>query len=198
MATTTIDLLRHGEPVGGRMYRGAIDHPLSERGWQQMRDATAEPAPWSHIVSSPLARCAAFAEELAARLALPLDVDTRLSEVGFGTWEGQTGDQLRAADPGVLRRFYHDPLGERPDGAEPLADFQARVSACLDELLTVHAGRHILVVAHAGVIRAAVTHTFDAPLAAMYRMGVDNACFTRLCRTDERPLSLTYHNRRWP
>ena len=36
---TTIDLLRHGEPVGGRMLRGATDHPLSETGWQQMTDA---------------------------------------------------------------------------------------------------------------------------------------------------------------
>jgi len=30
---TTIDLLRHGEPVGGRMLRGSTDHPLSETGW---------------------------------------------------------------------------------------------------------------------------------------------------------------------
>jgi len=31
--TTTIDLLRHGEPVGGKRYRGQIDDPLSEKGW---------------------------------------------------------------------------------------------------------------------------------------------------------------------
>ena len=36
---TTIDLLRHGEPVGGRMLRGSTDHPLSETGWQQVTDA---------------------------------------------------------------------------------------------------------------------------------------------------------------
>ena len=26
----TIDLMRHGEPLGGRMLRGSTDHPLSE------------------------------------------------------------------------------------------------------------------------------------------------------------------------
>ena len=36
MSDTVIDLIRHGEPVGGRRYRGHIDDPLSERGWQQM------------------------------------------------------------------------------------------------------------------------------------------------------------------
>ena len=196
--STIIDLLRHGEPVGGRMYRGGIDHPLTEPGWQQMRDATAEPAAWQHIVSSPLARCQAFAEELAQRLDLPLEIDPRLHEVGFGSWEGKTGDQLRANDPTVIQRFYHDPISERPEGAEELADFQARVSASLEHHLQAQAGRHILLVAHAGVIRATVAHTLNAPLPALYRMNVDNASFTRLRVTDERPLSLIYLNRRRP
>jgi broad specificity phosphatase PhoE len=34
----TLDLLRHGEPEGGRLYRGnLLDNPLSEKGWQQMQ-----------------------------------------------------------------------------------------------------------------------------------------------------------------
>jgi len=109
MAATTLDLLRHGEPLGGRRYRGAIDDPLSERGWQQMRDATAMPAAWQGIISSPLTRCAAFATELADRLELPLSIDPRLQEVGFGSWEGQTGEQLRATDPQILQRFFATP-----------------------------------------------------------------------------------------
>lgn len=196
--TTTVDLLRHGEPVGGRMYRGAIDHPLTERGWQQMREATVETAPWQHIVSSPLARCRTFAEELAQRLDMPLEIDPRLQEVGFGNWEGKTGDQLRAKDPTLIKRFYHDPIGERPEGAEELADFQTRISASLEHHLRTQAGRHILLVAHAGVIRAAVAHALQAPLPALYRMNVDNASFTRLRVTEERPLSLIYLNRRQP
>ena len=34
---TQIDVIRHGEPKGGRRYRGyGIDDPLTETGWQQM------------------------------------------------------------------------------------------------------------------------------------------------------------------
>jgi len=37
--------MRHGEPVGGRAYRGhSIDDPLSEKGWQQMWDAVGDDA----------------------------------------------------------------------------------------------------------------------------------------------------------
>jgi alpha-ribazole phosphatase/probable phosphoglycerate mutase len=198
MSTTTVDLIRHGEPLGGRMYRGQTDHPLSERGWGQMRAATATPAAWELIVSSPLLRCREFAAELGGRLGLTVQLDARLMEVGFGSWEGRTGAQIRAADPEALSRFYLDPVGARPAGAEPLADFQQRVSEALQDLLARHAGRHLLVVTHAGVIRAAIAHVLGAPLATLYRTQVDNAAITRLQQSAERPLSLIYHGRRQP
>lgn len=67
--TTTVDLLRHGEPVGGRKYRGQTDDALSETGWAQMRAAVDGHRPWDVIVSSTLLRCIEFARELAARHA---------------------------------------------------------------------------------------------------------------------------------
>jgi len=193
---TTVDLIRHGEPVGGSKYRGGTDDPLSERGWQQMREATAEPGPWEAIVSSPLRRCHGFALELGERLGLAVDVDPRIREVGFGAWEGRTGEEIRQADPLALQRFYHDPVNQRPAGAEPLQHFQARVAEALEAVVARHAGRHILLVTHAGVIRAAIAHVLSAPLAAIYRTHVDNAALTRLQASGERPLSLIYHGRR--
>jgi len=192
---TIIDLLRHGEPAGGRRYRGWIDDPLSERGWQQMRHAVSGETPWEHIVSSPLARCLAFAEALAARLAVTLTVEPRVREIRFGVWEGRSGEEIRADDPDWLRRFYHDPLGERPEGAEPAEEFAGRIADTLEELAATHGGRHILVVTHAGVIRAAIAHALAAPPERLFRAHVDNAAFTRLQTTRERPLSLIFHGR---
>ncbi|MEK6748901.1 MAG: histidine phosphatase family protein, partial [Pseudomonadota bacterium] len=37
--TTVVDMIRHGEPVGGKRYRGHRDDPLSDIGWRQMREA---------------------------------------------------------------------------------------------------------------------------------------------------------------
>lgn len=191
--TTRIDLIRHGEPEGGRRYRGQIDDPLSEAGWRQMWAAVGEGGPWTAVATSPLSRCRAFAERLAGRHALPLSVDARLMEIGFGAWEGRTAEQLRAEDPDQIRRFYHDPVNARPAGAEPLAEFRSRVVAAFDDLAHRHAGGHLLVVTHAGVMRALVAHVLGAPLEAMYRIEVAYAAFTRIRLDAERPPTLVAH-----
>jgi len=176
---TRIDILRHGEPVGGRRYRGQIDDPLSERGWAEMRAATAGERPWTAIVSSPLARCRAFAEALAAENDLPLRFDPRWMEVGFGVWEGRTAAEIEAATPGAVRAFKRDPVGCRPAGAEPLAAFHARIADAFETVLAGHVGGHPLVVAHAGAIRMAIAYVLGMPAEHAYRIQVASAARAR-------------------
>ncbi|HEY9098504.1 MAG TPA: alpha-ribazole phosphatase family protein [Thiobacillus sp.] len=190
--TTTLDLIRHGEPVGGRKYRGQVDDPLSEKGWQQMHAAVGDARPWTQIVSSPLMRCRAFAEILAHRHGLPLSFDDRLKEVGFGVWEGKTAGEIEQSTPGALDRFKSDPIHARPAGAEPLTDFFSRVAAGLDDMVTQHAGQHILLVGHAGVIRMAFAWALHVPLEHAYRVEVATASFTRL-RFNGKRASLIFH-----
>ena len=189
---TTLDLIRHGEPVGGRKYRGQIDDPLSEKGWTQMRAALGNKPLWSRLVSSPLVRCCAFAEALAAEYGLPLTVEARFKEVGFGIWEGKTAAEIECEAPGTLARFKADPIHARPSGAEPLDIFLARVAAGIDKLLRTHDNEHILVVCHAGVIRMALAHALSIPLANAYRIEVTSAGITRL-RFDGERASLIFH-----
>lgn len=178
--STQIDLLRHGEPVGGRRYRGQIDDPLSDRGWQQMRAAVTGTDRWDVIYSSPLVRCRAFAEELAARQGAPLQVDDRLKEIGFGAWEGRSADELRAQDPLRIERFWRDPVGNRPENAETLESFRSRVSAAWQEILNTHPGKRLLIVGHAGITRMILCIALQFPLEHLFRIRVDNAGMTRL------------------
>lgn len=177
---TRIDLLRHGEPIGGRRYRGQIDDPLSEKGWIQMREAVTGRQDWDVIYSSPLKRCAEFALELSVRLSLPLNVDTRLKEIGFGVWEGRTPDEIRRDDPSRLESFWRDPVGNRPDGAELLTDFRARVSAVWTEIYTAHEGQRVLIVGHAGITRMILSLALASPIERMFRIQVENAGLTRI------------------
>lgn len=177
---TTLDLMRHGEPVGGRKYRGQLDDPLSEKGWEQMRQAVGENCPWRMIVSSPLLRCADFARELAKRHGLPLEIDSRLVELGFGKWEGRTAEELMAKDPEILVRFHSDPLANAPPGAEPLAAFRSRILEVWNILHERHSGKHVLVVTHAGVIRMLVAHVLEMPLQHLFRIQVPNAGISRI------------------
>ena len=190
---TRIDLLRHGEPIGGRRYRGQIDDALSEKGWEQMWSAVGDSAVWQQIVTSPLLRCCEFADSLAERHQLPVYREPRFREVGFGEWEGKTRAELEQLMPGQVARFYRDPLNQRPPGAEPLEAFGARVHAGFAELLERFAGQSVLVVAHAGVIRAIMAHVLDIPLASMYRIHVANAGISRIHTDRERSFSLVSH-----
>jgi alpha-ribazole phosphatase/probable phosphoglycerate mutase len=188
----TLDLMRHGEPVGGRRYRGQIDDPLSERGWAQMRAALGEATPWTRVVSSPLARCRVFAEELSRQRDLPLSLDDRLREVGFGVWEGKSAAEIESETPGALERFKSDPVHARPRGAEPLDSFYRRVAEALDAIRSDHSDEHVLLVGHAGVIRMALAWALAIPQANAYRIEVASAKFTRL-RLDAERATLLFH-----
>lgn len=187
--------MRHGEPVGGRKYRGQIDDALSDKGWAQMRAAVGDAHPWTRIVSSPLARCRAFAEELAQRHALPLAFEPRLMEVGFGVWEGRSAAEIEDTWPGALAAFKRDPLRARPEGAEPLAAFHARVAAALDELAVAHPDEHLLVIGHAGVIRMSLAWALKMPLENAYRVEVASAALTRF-KLGAHGASLIFHDGR--
>ncbi len=195
MTDTLIDLLRHGEPVGGRRFRGnGVDDPLSEAGWQQMWRAVGEAVPWERVVTSPMLRCRSFAEAFAQRHGLPLHVEPDFREVGFGTWEGASPDEILARDPESYAAFYRDPVVNRPPGAEPLAAFAARVDRAIAEAVGRWTGEHLLVVAHAGVIRAALGQVLQAHPVAWYRTRIDNAGLTRL-RSGSGGNRLEFHNR---
>lgn len=190
--TTTIDLIRHGTPQGGNKYRGNnIDDPLSEKGWQQMWHAVEPYEPWDVIISSPLQRCKAFAQAYSERhQALPLHIEERLKEIGFGSWEGSSSQEILEQDPDAIKNFYHDPVNFRPPGAEKLDFFQQRVSAAISDILSAHKDRKILIVAHAGVMRAAVTSIMNVDYAAMYRISIGNAAIIHIRDDGIRPPTL--------
>ena len=167
--TTYIDIIRHGEPVGGRRYRGySVDDALTEKGWTQMRAAVPESPKWNHIVSSPLKRCLEFSQELANDLQIPFTVEDNLKEIGFGDWEGKTPDDILAEDSEALNRFYQDPVNNRPKGAEPLDLFSQRVWHAYLDIVDKHRDKHILVVAHAGVARAITANILKMSLDDVY------------------------------
>jgi len=200
-----IFFLRHGETDWNRDGRlqGNTETSLNARGRAQalrlsghMRALAGTGVADLPFYSSPMRRTRQTMEILREGLELERDAYTavdNLREIGFGAWEGRTAEQLRAEDPEQIRRFYHDPVRARPAGAEPLADFRARVVAAFDDLACRPAGQHLLVVTHAGVMRALVAHVLGAPLEAIYRIEVAYAALTRIRLDGERPPTLVAH-----
>lgn len=181
MSQTIIDLIRHGEPLGGSLYRGhSIDDPLSKTGWQQMWQAVDDYNQWQQIISSPLLRCCNFAEQLAEKNNIPLQIEAGFKEVGFGSWEGLTREQVKQNNLQEYIDFYNDPVNKRPTVCEDLNLFIQRVISSYTEIVEQFKGQHILVVAHAGVIRAILAHIVSAPPKGLYNFKINNAGISRI------------------
>jgi alpha-ribazole phosphatase len=161
--TLRVDLLRHGETELGGGLRGSIDDTLTDTGWAQMRAAVIGQGPWDRLVSSPLQRCARFAEELAAQLGVPVQLDKDLQELHFGAWEGQSAAALMETDAQALGLFWADPYSFTPPQGEPVADFSARVLAALERLHATCAGERILLISHGGVMRLLLAQARGLP-----------------------------------
>jgi len=178
---TIVDLIRHGEPRGGRLIRGqGVDHPLSALGWQQMWAAVGSEASWDQVISSPLSRCREFAVRLAGQHGLPLAVDPMLREIAMGAWEGRRLVELAVEQPEAFGAFRSDPVANRPPGGERLEALQGRIGRAYDRQVAAYTGRHVLIVCHAGVSRAVIGHVLDADPMHWYRIRIDYAGVTRI------------------
>lgn len=173
MHAASIHLLRHGETEGGLRYCGRTDVALSDTGWRQMWTSVEGAAPWRMIVSSPLARCAVFAQELSERRGIPLSLDVRLRELDFGEWEGRTAAELMASESDTLTRFWRNPLGHPPPGGETIQALQARVLAAWREIIGWR--EPALIISHGGPIRVILAHASGHPLANLHEITVPHA-----------------------
>lgn len=177
---TVIDLLRHGEPVGGRRFRGSRDDPLSYGGWKQMREAVRPFAPWKSIVTSPLRRCAEFATELSGQVGIGSAEWPEFQEMSFGQWEGRTAEALLEEQREAIESFWRDPVKFGPPGGERLSHFSRRIMGAWTRLIEKHAGEHVLLVAHGGVIRVILAESLGMPLPNLFRIEVPYASMSRL------------------
>lgn len=189
---TKIDVIRHGEPEGGRRYRGyGVDDPLTELGWQQMWSAVPEQAPWQHIVSSPLSRCTDFSYALAEKLNIEVTIKDDIKEIGFGDWEGKTPEEIIEADAEAINHFYADPVHNRPNGAEPLDVFSDRVWKSYENIASEFENQHVLIVAHAGVARAITANILGMSLDDVYsRLRIEYAAIVKSMIEPDKPPKL--------
>jgi len=164
-----LDLLRHGEPEGGRLYRGNQDDALTERGWQQMLDSTQNKT-WDFIATSPLVRCADFAKHLSTTQDTPYQIFNELEELGFGDWQGKSSSEI---GQDIVDQFKANPIANRPPNAEKLVDFQVRVLSVLAPIIqNKQQCQSVLIVAHAGVIRVIKSHLARLPIEKMFTIEV--------------------------
>lgn len=157
-----IDLLRHGACAGGSIFRGQIDVPLTDEGWEQMsRGLEGLTGPWDRIVTSPLQRCQKFAVRLGMEKELPVITAPGIREIGFGEWEGQPVNKIWAEQQELCDAWSREPNKYSPPGGEPYLSFRSRVLQTIDDLAARYPTESLLLVTHGGVIKLLLTVAND-------------------------------------
>ena len=151
--TVPFAILRHA-PTGwnaeGRL-QGSTDIPLSPAGETAARSWRL-PAPadrWRRICS-PLQRARRTAE--LVQPPVPVTVESRLREMGFGVWEGKSVAQLRAEGGEIFAAAERLGLDFHPPGGESPRIAMDRVAGWAREIAS--SGEPLVAVSHKAAIRA--------------------------------------------
>jgi len=189
---TEVVLVRHGQSaayVDGRPFRlvgGQGDPPLSELGGEQARRVCARlgAEEISAIYVTTLCRTAQTAAPLARQAGLDPRVESDLREVHLGDWEGGVYRKMVADGHPAYQQASAEERWDAIPGAEPAAQFAARVRAAITRLAAAHPGQRIAAFTHGGVIgQALALATGSRPFAFI---GADNASISRIVITSER------------
>ena len=147
-------LVRHGETDwnAAQRFQGQTDIPLNETGCRQA-SVLGNRLSREHIdviYASDLQRAHETARLIAKHHSCKIHADLRLRELGFGTWEGQTYDEIKKNTPSALAAWEADILTTAPPNGETLQQLTARVGSMLSDLRVQHANQTLLIVAHGG------------------------------------------------
>lgn len=140
-------LVRHSPPdIASGVCYGQLDIPALEIEATATRLQALLPSNLP-VWSSPLQRCKALAE----RLHFAPRCDARLMEMSFGAWEGRPWDAIPRTE---IDNWAADVAGYRPPAGESGLDLQQRLLPWLAE----RSEAELVLVAHAGTLRALVAH----------------------------------------
>lgn len=133
-------------------------------------------------IASPTRRALQTVKALTHVRPLPM---AALTEQDFGAWTGKRHADLWDSGDATYRAYWDDPVHNTPPGGESYAAQFARTAAAIRTLATEHAGLDLILVAHAGTIRAALalalTETnHPPPLAASLGFSLDPLSLTRI------------------
>jgi len=180
-------VVRHGrtEANATRRLLGHLDLPLDELGRAQARALAEAVGPVDRVVSSPLLRTRQTAEAFGA----PVEIDDRLIELDYGTYDGMALADVPAE---LWRQWRADPDFALP-GGESLAALRRRVEAALVELAEAARRHTVVVVAHVSPIKAAVTWALGVGDDVTWRLFVSPASITRIAVGERGPILQTFN-----
>jgi probable phosphomutase (TIGR03848 family) len=177
---TTLVLVRHAvtEQTGPMLTGRNPGVDLSDDGHRQAQALADRLAalPVAAVYASPIERTTQTAAAVAQRHALPVRELPGALEADYGEWTG--GKLAELAKTELWKTVQRAPSRARFPGGESLAEMQARIVGCLEEVVSEHPGEIVVVVSHADPIKSAIAHYTGLHLDLFQRIVVSPASVT--------------------
>jgi len=170
--------VRHGRTAWNavRRFQGRTDIPLDAEGRAQAQALAFYLAAerFDLAVASDLSRAASTAAAIGAACGVAIELDPRLREMRFGSWEGLTWDEIVARTPALADAPARAPMVYLPADGESFDEVSARVAPVIAEVSArLGPGGRALIVSHAGVmhalLRVALAEPDEAALGITFR-----------------------------
>ena len=147
---------------------GQTDIDLSTAGKSTLKSLTEKACHLfpDHVLSSDLKRCRLLAERIADRLRIKPVFDPIWRELDFGFWENRTWDAIQHEEAKAFSEWVADFVTTPAPGGESFSQLQHRTLTAISSIDPISS--NVLVVTHAGVIRAAYSAFANLPLSRAF------------------------------
>ena len=177
-------IIRHGETEWNvlRRFQGRSDIPLNEEG-RRLARVTAKAlreVPFSRIYTSPLKRAYETAMIIKADRDIPVIVEPRIIEIGFGEYEGLScgKEHYNIPDPDFMNFFEKPEAYKPPRGAEGIDELKARTADFLQEIVYNKDMEKdtVLVSTHGAALRGLLSNITQVGIEDFWGNGVHKNC----------------------
>lgn len=186
---TRIYLIRHGQTQWNKekIFRGRKDIPLNERGREEAQALANHLAgiEFKACYASPLGRAFETAEIVARPHGLPVQVDEGIIDINYGTWEGNTDDEVRKRFRSLHEKWHSAPHRVRFPQGESLIMVKRRALYALQGIRSKHPDGRVLVISHRAVNKVLLCAMLGLGNSAFWRVIQDNCAYNILILSQE-------------
>lgn len=186
---TTLYLIRHGETQWNKLgkFQGSLDISLSEEGISQAKDlAKRLNGNFDSLYTSPLLRALKTSEIICEKSHTKPIILPDMREINYGHWEGLTIKEIQVSYSYEFDLWKNDKLtGPIVGGEGSLKNATMRGKKSVLEVVQANPGKKIAIVAHGGIIKAAIIGLFNFEMTMYHKIHIGNTSITTLIFNDK-------------
>lgn len=192
----TYYIVRHGKTIWNtqRRTQGQMNSELTELGIEHAKQFSQKIAHMhiDEVYSSDLKR--AYETAKIIRPLSQIHLEKGFREINFGIWEGLTIEEIQAKYPELYLNWQTSPAEVTFVKGEKIMDAYNRVQKAFWEIDANHNDKHIMIVAHAMVIKLLLVGLLEAPINKIFNILQGNLAMNIIKTKDNKATIVTIND----